>query len=112
MTFSPFGPCTLVIEWDPENVGMIEHAAITNKSALQGVTITRLAKTPADRTPWGGVWISVSMPEPMFSEVLREYLDNNGTLDMSHCVQTYLYDLIPDDIVDAHETMPKGFFDD
>ena len=102
----PFGSCTLVIEWDAEHVAMFEHATITNKAVLQGVTISRLAKTPAGRTPWGGVWISVSMPEPMFSEILRDYLENNGTLDMAHCVQTHLYHLIPDEIIEAHESIP------
>lgn len=106
MTTPPFGPCCLVIEWDGEHVAMLEHAAITNTSALAGVTISRLAQTPPERSTWGGVWISVSMPESMFLEVLREYVENDGTLDMSHCVQTYLYDLIPDEIVDARDSIP------
>ena len=106
MPSAPFAPCTLVIEWDSENVGMFEHAAITNKSSLKGVRIKRLVETPHERSSWGGIWIAVSLPEPLFSEVLQDYLDSNGTLDMSHCVQTYLYDLIPDEIIEAHESIP------
>lgn len=90
-----FGPRTLVIAWSDEYIAMVQSAIDRGCPALAGVSVSVLGRVPDNSRAlhaWGGTFVAVCLPHALFARAMQTYLDNAGTLDVTHAVIPLLKD--------------------
>ncbi|MFH1555912.1 MAG: hypothetical protein ABII76_13775 [Pseudomonadota bacterium] len=87
----PFGPQTLIVEWDADWVDDVRRAIHKGTRTLEDVQMTILYEGPP--SPRGGVWVALSLPRQRFLELMDRYADDNGTHQLSYVAQEYMWNL-------------------
>ncbi|MFT4117907.1 hypothetical protein [Bradyrhizobium sp.] len=77
----PFGPNTVIIEWTMDRLEFVQSAIDKGCPELEGVTL-KLLQPPIDaaraKRNFGGAFVAVSMPEPLFQEFIDMYVATQG----------------------------------
>lgn len=90
----PFGPQTLIIEWDHSAFEDMVRAQRKDNRAMRDITFRVVQNGP--ETGWGGLWLAISLPRERFLDVMAHYADLGGDVALAHLFHDYLYGLAAD----------------
>lgn len=87
----PFGPQTLIVEWDADWVDDVRRAIHKGTRTLEDVQMTILYE--GKPSPQGGVWVALSLPPHRFLALMDRYAATGGSLLLSHVAREFMWNL-------------------